>query len=138
MFRANALIGINSAGKQKDLAKEFVNLLFSDEIMESEFGEGFPVNKSALTKICQTNMGKKGDGMALGTDDGDKIMISYPTEQECKQNIERISSLDTPVENDEILFNMILDEAEKYLRGDITAEQAADNAISNTKTYLSE
>jgi hypothetical protein len=36
------------------------------------------------------------------------------------------------------MMDMILDEAERYLRGDITAEQAASNAVAGINLYLSE
>jgi hypothetical protein len=40
--------------------------------------------------------------------------------------------------NDITIVDMILDEAERYLRGDITAEQAASNAVSSIHLYQSE
>lgn len=40
--------------------------------------------------------------------------------------------------NDMTMMDMILDEAERYLRGDITVEQATSNIVAGIRLYLSE
>ncbi len=136
MYREMISIGINSAGSQKELAKEFVELLFSDEIQKIELGDGFPINKAALDEWSQKDNEMQG---SIGSPNSDYILYtSYPDKNDRMVLFDKLYSLSTPIVNDTILIDMILDEAEKCLRGDITTEQAATNISNNTKTYLAE
>ncbi|MBH1939602.1 carbohydrate ABC transporter substrate-binding protein [Mobilitalea sibirica] len=134
-YVASALIGINSAGKQKELAKEFIHLLFSEEVQSFELEDGFPLNTKAMDGWIQRDQSM---GMSILFDDGYTIVSDYPTSSVRKKIYEIICSLSKPMMNDTTMLNMILDEAERYLRGDITAEQAAKNAVSSINTYLNE
>lgn len=51
---------------------------------------------------------------------------------------DQIKALEVPMENDMPMIDMILDEAERYLRGDITVEQAVDNTLGSINAYLTE
>ena len=134
-FKANALIGINSAGSQKELAKEFIQLLFSEEIQRLDIGDGFPVNKAAMEEWVKLN--KEGYGFTVG--DGEYSVHAFYPKQESREDLyETICEVAKPMVNDIVIVDMILDEAERYLRGDITAEQAASNAVASIHLYQSE
>ncbi len=134
-FKAKGLIGINSASSQKELAKEFIQLLFSGEIQKLDLMDGFPVNQAAMDEWIQTN--KEDYGFTVG--DGEiMIQSSYPDQKSRKSIYESICAADQPMVNDITMIDMILDEAEKYLRGDITSEQAASDAVASINLYLSE
>jgi ABC-type glycerol-3-phosphate transport system substrate-binding protein len=134
-FKANGLVGINSAGNQKELALEFIQLLFSKEIQRLDLQDGFPVNKVALEEWIQLEK----DNFGFSVTDGEyDIQAFYPKEKPRKEIYESICAVDKPMVNDMTMMDMILDEAEQYLRGDITAEQAAKNAVASINLYLSE
>ncbi len=134
VFKAYGLIGINSAGNQKDLAKEFLQLLFSKEIQSLDLGDGFPVNKAAMEEWIQKDMINY-FSIPIGEA---TITANYPEMEERKKIYECIEAVDKPMVNDMTMMDMILDEAEQYLRGDITAEQAANNVAASIHLYLSE
>ncbi len=133
-FKASGLVGINSAGNQKELAKEFVQLLFSTDIQRYDLLDGFPVNQAAMEEWIRvdkdSSIGIAGDGYG--------IKAQYPTEKRRKLLYESICAVDKPMVNDMTMADMILDEAERYLRGDITAEQASNNTVASINLYLSE
>lgn len=134
-YKANGLIGINSVGKQKELAKEFIQLLFSEEIQRLDLLDGFPVNKAAMEEWIETN--KDSNSFQVGNLEY-SVSAFYPN-RELRENIyEGICAVNKPMVNDRTVVDMILDEAEQYLRGDITAEQAARNAVASINLYLSE
>jgi ABC-type glycerol-3-phosphate transport system substrate-binding protein len=134
-FKAKGLVGINSAGNQKKLALEFVQLLFSTEIQRLDLLDGFPVNKVAIEELVQIEK----IGVSVGVTDGEhEIRAFYPEEKPRRLIYESICAVDKPMANDMTMVDMILDEAERYLRGDITAEQAAQNAVASINLYLSE
>ena len=134
MYKAYGQIGINSAGDQKELAKEFVQLLFSKEIQSLDLDDGFPVNKTAMEEWVQLD----NENYFTIPHGEDYITAYYPEADSRKKIFECISTVDKPMVNDMTMMDMILDEAEQYLRGDITAEQAASNAVASINLYLSE
>ncbi len=138
LFRPKMIIGINSASTQKELAKEFVGRLFSKEMQEADLMEGFSLNKSVLEEKRKWNDENYMASLSSGDTDYYTMEATYPTEEERNELFETIYSLTTPMENDAIVIDMILDEAENYLKGRVTARQAAENSWNNTKTYLAE
>ena len=133
-YRASTLVGINSTGTNKEGTKEFVQYLFSEEVQSQGLTDGFPVNKLAMEKLVETDA-----DMIIGTfKDLYEFWGYYPTLEDRNLAYEEIKALERPMENDSTLIDMILDEAERYLRGDITAEQAVDNTLGSINTYLSE
>lgn len=133
-YRANTLVGINSAGKNKECAKEFVQFLFSEEVQSQDLNDGFPVNKLAMEKLVEIDADYK-----IGTfKDLYEFWGYYPTLESRNLIYEEIKALEGPMENDSTMIDMILDEAERYLRGDISVEQAVDNVLGSINTYLLE
>ena len=132
VFKTNGLIGINSAGKQKELAKEFIKILFSREIQSLNLEGAFPVNQAAMEDWIRL------DDENYCIADGGVITANYPGKDDRDKIYECVCAADQPMLNDMILMDMILDEAERYLRGDITAEQAASNTVASIHLYLSE
>lgn len=134
-FEANGLVGINSDGNQKELALEFIQLLFSKEIQSLDLLDGFPVNKAAMEEWITLEK----DNFSYTVTDGEyDIRVLYPKEKTRKEIYDSVCAADKPMVNDMTMLDMLLDEAERYLRGDITAEQAAKNAVSSINLYLSE
>lgn len=134
VFKAYGQIGINSAGNQKELAKEFVQLLFSKKIQGLDLKDGFPVDKAAMEELIQRDV-VDFFSVPIGED---TVTFDYPDADSRKKIYECICAADKPMVNDMTMMDMILDEAERYLRGDITAEQAASNAVASINLYLSE
>jgi hypothetical protein len=134
MFHSYGLIGINSAGNQKELAKEFIQLLFSKEIQSLDLKDGFPVNKVAMEEWIQLD-----DDNYFNLSNGvETITANYPDLKLRNEIYECICTADKPMVNDMTMMDMILNEAEQYLRGGITSEQAARNIVSSINLYLSE
>lgn len=134
-FKANGLVGINSAGNQKELALEFIQLLYSKDIQNLDLLDGFPVNKAAMEEWIEFE--KYSNGFSVS--DGDYVIQALtPKEKPRREIYESICAADKPMVNDMTMLDMLLDEAEGYLRGDITVEQAAQNAVASINLYLSE
>jgi hypothetical protein len=134
-FKANGLVGINSAGNQKELALEFIQLLFAKEIQSLDLLDGFPVNKAAIEEWIEFE--KYSNGFSV-TDGEYDIQADSPKEKPRREIYESVCAAVKPMVNDMTMLDMLLDEAERYLRGDITAEQAAKNAVAGINLYLLE
>ncbi len=133
-YRASSLVGMNSAGTQKDLAKEFIQLLFSNEIQSLNLADGFPIGKAALEGWIKQEEDKT---YSMSNED-DTINAPYPALEDRNKIYKDICALSHPMVNDTAIINMILEESVRYLKGDITSEQATDNVLSRINRYLSE
>jgi ABC-type glycerol-3-phosphate transport system substrate-binding protein len=133
-YRANTLVGINDGGSNKALAKEFVQYLFSEEVQKEVLLDGFPINKLAMEDLVVRNS----DTTSSIGDMDYSILATYPSLQKRELIYEQIKALERPMENDMTMIDMILGEAERYLRGDISAQQAVDNTLGSINTYLAE
>ena len=134
-YRANSLVGINRAGTHKELAKEFVQLLFSNDIQSLDLSDGFPINKAAIERWVQEDHNNR--SYSIMSED-DRVIGNYPGVKDRKQIYENICTLKHPMVNDTTGVNMILEEVERYLKGDISDKQATDNVLSRINRYLSE
>jgi len=138
LYEANTLVGINSGSTQKNLAKEFIQLLFSEEMQQKELGTGFPISQMVCNQqINYVNLKWSiSTGIAYNYDR--YIMDTIPNSSEKSEIFDRISLLTTPIDNDSIIDSILTKEAVRCLMGDITPEDAARNVASHIKIYLAE
>ena len=116
--------GIVSASKQRDLAEEFIAMLLSAEVQDSNLFDGLPVNGASLQKIFDDLK----DGMAEmgGTEIGDMGFIAL-----CK-------GLTAPLFTDETVKAAVSARMKSLLDGSMTPEEAAAKIVADTKLYLAE
>lgn len=136
MFIPMGLIGLNSASKEPDMAKQFIGFLFSQEVQDANLYDGFPVNSKSMDKWIAE---EKADDVYSVTDrEGNDITGTWPTLEEREGFLKVIQELYIPVEIDQVTFSIIIEEALPYFTGEIEAEQAAAAANSKINTYLAE
>ncbi len=140
-FTAIGEIGINASTKQAELSKQFIKTLLSSEIQNEQLWDcGFPVN----TKSLEIWRNYKDDGFQIGTQVNGKdkkpliISAGYPKEEYIEKFIDICKKVSNKTTNDEILFNIIIEETAKFFDGNMTSETAADAIISRSRIYLSE
>jgi hypothetical protein len=135
------LRGVNANGKQKELAKEFVKLLFTDKIQNNWFYEGLPVKRDCVTK-----------NMMAKEEDSDVIIyygysykgefsiyeVKEPTEEDLARFQIMLDELDTPINTDKNVKIKVVNIAEQYLDGNISALEAAEAVINFTSIYYQE
>ncbi len=134
MFLPNGLVGLKSASKEKDMAKEFIRFLFSKEVQDANLNDGFPVNMKSLEQWIAH---EDESYFAFGDENG-IISATWPHKEE-RQRIQKIiQEVNNPILIHQVIYNIILEEAIPFLRGDIDADQAAAAALSKINTYLAE
>ncbi|HEX3078449.1 MAG TPA: hypothetical protein VHQ24_16450 [Lachnospiraceae bacterium] len=134
-------VGVNAFGKQKELAKEFVKLLFSEKIQNNWFYEGLPVNRNCVNYNMTTKDESSDVIMNYGyTFRGEFSIyeVKEPSEEDMKKYQEMLDKLDTPIIIDSNIEKKIIDIAESYLNGDTTAYKAANEVINFTSIYYQE
>lgn len=143
MYHPQGTVGINSASEEKDLAEEFVKFLFTDEIQSAALNDGFPVLMSALDEKADEAAAASGNFSAAVAVDGEdgmemELTASYPEEEEVRQFTELCRTLDAPMEQNRIVWNIYQEEADRCLEGSVEADEAAKNIAQKVDTWLAE
>lgn len=141
MYHPLGTVGINSGSDQKELAEEFVRFLFGTEVQSASLNDGFPVLISALdAKVEEAANTQAGIAVAVEGEDGASLELDagYPEEAEVRGFIEMCHTLDKPMEQNRVVWNIYQEEADKYLEGSVDADEAAGNIAQKVDTYLSE
>lgn len=112
------LLGINAKNKSIDEAKKFVKFALSKEVQLLE--DGLSLNKEAIKEEL---------------DDYDKYQFSDEEKKEILSNINKLTNA-TNMDNE--LKTIILEEAEKMIKGHETKEKAVDNVMKKVSLYMEE
>ena len=138
-FLPRQLYGVLATSKQTEAAKEFVRFVLGEEVQSSALTSGFPVNQAAFDQQIQQD---KVSDMTIGTSDDNGNMISlaarYPSAAERQQLKTWVDGLTTPALTDRTIRNLVEEQANLCLKGNITASQATNQALQSLNLYLSE
>jgi hypothetical protein len=133
-------LGINQAGKNTELSKEFITTVLSQDVQKEDLWDGFPVNKEAMKLGLQEDLSDYSFATAVRRNDGSEDVhtfgaISEQYKQDLAERYDKISNRivkNTPV----LLF--LKDEIKEFLDGNLSVETAADRIMERANVYLSE
>lgn len=128
-FYPCGLVGVNNASKNKDIASDFIKVLYSEPVQKLNLG-GFPTNTKALD-----NFQMEPDDFYIGMEN---FEATQPSTEDMKEFLGKCKTLSKPVMIDVELMDMIVAEMDQYFKGDVDAQKAADNIIARTKAYMAE
>lgn len=137
-------MGISSKSAQPETAEEFVKYLFSAEAQKVSQLGGFPVEKEAFRSVVD---GHQYDGaeslVAVGSagDNMDEIldyeMVPTP-EAEIIKLTELAETLVTPALQDDVIKDVVVEQGEKVLKGEISPEEGTSAIMQKVNIYLAE
>lgn len=137
-FIVKNALGINQTGKNADRAKRFLEFYLSEEVQSTMPG-GFSVVRDGMETIMHVS--ENGDLRTATSrkDSPDKVMNMYDlTPAELQEFISFIEGLDTPVKDDSIVMQKVMEQADACLFDGKDPEKAAKDACSEVNLYLSE
>lgn len=142
-FVPDDMLGLNSTSKLKDEAKEFIKYMYSDEIQKINLLEGYPVNASVFNGFIDSDEDKIGpSGITYGyTDDSGTdhdIYVTWPDKTARSEWKTLITNADSPIFNNEIIYNILIDNAKDYFEGNKTSDQTVQDTATSLDLYLSE
>lgn len=142
-FYASGSIGLNAASKETELAGEFIQYLYSNEIQQINLYNGFPIERKALEKwLLEVPENAEDISFASSINDGEgrgeTISGGYPSEEIRKTVLSLIEGLSTPVFQNEILNDMIIEQLAGFLDGSLDIDETLNAAAQKVNTYLSE
>lgn len=137
------LAGISSQTAKNAEAEEFLKVLLGAEC-GAYFFDGFPVNRAAYEKVVE-DAAKRYDefsqgGVAVYTEEGAYFEMTFenPTPEEFEKFTGILESAEKPVCMDRVIREIVLEQGEKALKGELTPEEAVSEIMKKCNLYLSE
>lgn len=137
-------VGVNSTGNVPEEAKAFLMTLLGDECGSTD-GNGFPINRAGYLDICQNGLEAYGNEEAppmISFSDSEGTEVSYILDDLNQENVdaftELLESLSTPALTDSTIEDVVLTEAENYLKGNTTLEETLVSIRQKLDLYLAE
>ena len=123
------IAGINSYSSNKETAKEFIKTLLSKDVQTLAQNDGAqPINKEAFKSDLD-------DDYDI---DMDTLKLKSLTDDEKSELITLTESLNTPVNRDSSIKNIIFEQLASSLNGSISLDEAKENIINKLELYLKE
>lgn len=137
MYTPANRMGINSSSSQKELARDFMETVLSDEIQVGDYLEGLPIRVESLEKIPQIS---DVSDMTIGSsyDGGPSREYGMPSADQVQQIVDMAKQADTPLLIDRTVRNTFLECVENYAGGDVSAQEAAQDMSDKMDLYLAE
>lgn len=133
-----------TAGENMETAKSFVKELLGAKA-GNQANNGFPVNRAAYQKLCETKMDdpsvrNKGGIMFSKTDGDESYSFQYVnlTQKQVDTLTEQIEELEKPALADRVIREIVLEQGDKYLLGEQGLEETADAILKKVNLYLAE
>lgn len=134
-------LGITTSGQNPEEAVNFLKMALSDEVQKVEFNDGFPVNQNVLQYYYDKNQNPN-DSRSFGIYDNMGEIITIQAEwmdsTEAAAFQAYISTLDTPVFQDTMTENIVIEVGTQCLEGLLTPEQAADQIAEQLNLRMKE
>lgn len=138
------VVGINSKSSQKEDAKKFIRFLFSDDGQEITKFEGFPVTKNVYDSEEYWDQGEPGTVIQSYSSYNSKTGLEEvmdtkaPTMEVVKEFLDLGKTLTTPISDNEIILNAVTDSGVRYLKGEISLDEAVNSITQEVNLYLAE
>lgn len=133
-------VGISSKSTDTETAGKFVEFLLSKDAQTISQGGGLPVNKTAFDEDIKNASKDSGDQTPNLDANGQEAQnqAGGVSESDLKELNTMIESLTTPSVVDDVIKENIKEQAEQYVSGNITIEEAVKNVMQKINLYLSE
>lgn len=142
VFVPAMVLGISSKSSQTEAAEEFVKGLFSKEAQEvSTAGglpvDGFPVERNAFHSFIDGHEYEKITGST--TTVVEYVVTLEPTPEEAVAEMTELAeSLTTPALKDQVIMDVVVEQGEKVLKGELSPEEGAAAIMQKASIYLAE
>ncbi|WP_250674787.1 ABC transporter substrate-binding protein [Paraclostridium ghonii] len=128
-------IAINSKSSKKDISKDFVKMLFSEEYQSIDKEVGFPVNKAAFKASFTQDKSRYGETIVGGDIE---IKLKEISQDEVDSLMKKIESIDTMRDPDIEVLRKTIDEFNAYILGEKSLDETVKAIQNKLEIYLSE
>jgi ABC-type glycerol-3-phosphate transport system substrate-binding protein len=140
VFIPSAIVGINAKSAQTDIAGEFLKTMLSKDIQSVKLGDGFAVNVSALSATMEIVNGNMMFAIAMMNPnfEGEMLQAGTPSIEAQQEILDLCLGVKTPYIVNDMLAEMVADEAKGYFSGDKDLEKTIADIRERTRIYLAE
>ena len=134
VFTPCCLMGISSGSGNKELCRDFLRTMLSEECQDTIPGsENLPVNEAALRDTLGIEM-EAGAGFGGLAADGGQYFVQCltATEEQIDEFMDLVGTLETPSYGSDSLFRAVTKNGAAYLRGEMELDAALDEIIAAT------
>lgn len=133
-YKPESLVGINAKCKNTENAEKFIEFLYQDTTQEINTYDGYPVNRTAFLKTQENPSDKAMSDLNLGR----TTPYRWASKDEFKVLNQLVETLDTPTYINRSVVDMIYENAEKFINGSGTIDEAMELIMQKLNLYLSE
>ena len=151
VFMPRTVLGVNAAGKQPELAQDFLRFVLSEEVLSFNFDDGIPVNAAALKKNAENPYSEMDDGMYYSTvtsttnEEGietEQVMVEmrvlWPEENFMDGMLAQFAAIETASPVNLVIRQILIDETAPYFTGEMTLDEAVSAFEQKVSLYLAE
>lgn len=148
VYNPSTMVGINAKSDQKELAAEFIKVLFSDDERLSNYMWGFSTVKAVQERRIQQILDRYkeqdeygwGNETWVGTDNGQDIMAPRyrMPEEQLREMAARMDECTIPAIYDNTLMEFMMEEIDPFLKQTKSATEVAQALQKRAAAYLAE
>lgn len=141
VFCPKGIVGVNAGTKEEELSYDFLEELFSEQVLKNDLNDGYPVNQKAFDQFfVDPSGGTSQEGFSASSEDGVRVdvMIRWPKGEELDRVKELIGTLTLPSDVESMLKEAVCTTGEKVLRGEMTPQEGADEIGQKMELYFAE
>ena len=134
VFTPCCLMGISSGSGNKELCRDFLRTMLSEECQDTIPGsENLPVNEAALRETLGKEIEAGAGFGGLAADGGQYFVQCHTaTEEQIDEFMDLVGTLETPSYGSDSLFRAVTKNGAAYLRGEMELDAALDEIIAAT------
>lgn len=139
-FIPSVQMGICTKSGYSDTARDFLRFALSQQVQDSEYYNGFPVNSLSLKKQSEKDRSDMTAATMIMADDGSYVEFdskSYSKET-AKRLIDICGTLDRPVREDAKIREVLIECLGGYLKGTESLDETIQKIEDGLKMYLAE
>lgn len=136
VFGSFICLGLAESAKDSEMAQDFIRSSLSSE-GQSQMTRLFSINKKAYENECNDQK-----SYSIGGSDENGDMFGYEvkplTEEQIQSLTAMLESLNTPMWDDRVVQELVIDEGKKYLQNEQSLEDAVSAITQKVQLYVSE
>ncbi len=138
-FIPSVQVGVCTKSKYVDTAKDFLRFALSEEIQDTDYYSGFPVNLTSLEKQSIEDRSEAEAETAIQVDGGYETFTikQYPKET-ADELMALCKTLDRPMKEDEKIREVLTESLVGYFNGTQSKEDTIQKIEGGLKMYLAE
>ncbi len=137
IFFPNGLLGVNKLSQKKEIARLFVEFIFSYDIQKRHvLNEGYPIFLKILDEYSEWDFSDS--SYSSGAPDGTRVSLREFTQEESARMVQIVKEVNTPFSIDYSIWEIIRTVGEDYLKGNKDLDKSVEEIASRIQLYLYE